>query len=146
MTPAVTWISAMLPLLRPFCIPGQQQDSDKDTNQQLGSQLSQVEQECARYSSQMSMKLKECQTHLDTFPSFPADDIPLASSNATTCCKFPQKSNLQIKAIYSSSHNHGSVENGSLQDDRFLYYFGSFSTFSMIMGGNCNKDQHEKYP
>ena len=137
MTPAVTCM-AMLPLLRPFCIPGQQQDSDKDTNQQLGSQLSQVEQECARFSSQMSMKLKECQTHSDTFPSFPADDIPLASSNATTCCKFPQKSNLQIKAIYSSSHNHGSVENGSLQDDSFLYYFGSFSTFSMIMGGNCN--------
>ena len=33
-----------------------------------------------------------------------------------------------LKLFYSSSHNHGSVDNGSLQDDRFLYKNGSFST------------------
>ncbi len=84
----MTACMAMLPLLlRPFCIPGQQQDSDRDTNQQLGSQESQVDQGCARYSSQISTKNKESQTHSD--PNKQMKKIPLAAW-PVPFCSFPQ--------------------------------------------------------
>ena len=45
----------------------------------------------------------------------------------------------RCKYNYSSSHNHGSVENGSLQDE-FPPHIGSFS----MLGGRIIKNHHQQ--
>ena len=137
-TPAVTCM-AMLPLLRPFCIPGQQQDSDKDTNQQLGSQLSQVEQECARLNHHRcqwnSKNARHIRTHFQVFQQmispWPVPMIQhLASFPQNQICKSKQSTLPPILMVQWRMGPYKTIVSSTIS--------GHFPLSPWFMGGNCN--------